>query len=80
MVVIVATIRALKMHGGVKKEYLKIENTEAVKSGISNLKRHVNNIKKFNLPVIVAINHFATDTDKEIKILQEECKKIDVEI
>ena len=78
-VVIVATIRALKMHGGVKKENLGNENVEAVKSGISNLKRHVNNTKKYGLPVIVAINHFVSDTDSEIKILQEECKKIDVD-
>ena len=78
-VVIVVTIRALKMHGGVKKENLGNENVEAVRSGISNLKRHVNNTKKFGLPVIVAINHFVSDTDSEIKTLQEECKKIDVD-
>ena len=78
-VVIVATIRALKMHGGVKKENLGNENVEAVRSGMSNLTRHINNIKKFGLPVIVAINHFVADTDNEIKILQEECNKINVE-
>ncbi len=78
-VVIVATIKALKMHGGIKKEDLNKENVEAVKSGISNLKRHVNNIKKFGLPAIVAINHFVTDTENEMKALQEECKKINVE-
>ena len=78
-VVIVATIRALKMHGSVKKENLKNENVEAVKSGFSNLTRHVNNTKKFGLPVIVAINHFVTDTDNEVKALQDECNKIHVE-
>ena len=78
-VVLVATIRALKMHGGVKKENLENENVEAVRSGISNLTRHINNIKKFGLPVIVAVNHFVTDTDNEIKTLQEECNKIGIE-
>ncbi len=78
-VVLVATIRALKMHGGVEKSDLGKENVEAVKSGISNLKRHVENIKKYGLPVIVAINHFVADTENEIRILQEECEKIRVE-
>ncbi len=78
-VVVVATIRALKMHGGVKKENLGNENVEAVRLGISNLKKHVENIKKFGLPAIVAINHFLADTDKELKALQEECNKMGVE-
>ena len=78
-VVIVATIRALKMHGGIKKEELKKENVEAVRKGVANLNRHINNIKRFGLPVIVAINHFIDDTEKEMKALEEECKKIDVE-
>tara|TARA_B100001123_G_scaffold369934_1_gene431983 strand:+ start:1826 stop:3487 length:1662 start_codon:yes stop_codon:yes gene_type:complete len=78
-VVLVATIRALKMHGGIKKEDLGNENVDAVRSGISNLNRHVNNIKKFGLPIIVAINHFVSDTKKEMKALQEECNKIGVE-
>tara|TARA_B100000579_G_scaffold435887_1_gene460309 strand:+ start:1312 stop:2985 length:1674 start_codon:yes stop_codon:yes gene_type:complete len=78
-VVVVATIRALKMHGGIKKENLSEENVEAVKKGVSNLNRHVTNIKKFGLPVVVAINHFIEDTEKEINILKDECKKIDVE-
>ena len=77
-VVLVATIRALKMHGGVKKEDLKKENTEALKKGLPNLERHVQNIKKFGLEVIVAINHFTTDTDKEVKIIQECCSKLGV--
>ena len=78
-VVLVATIRALKMHGGVAKSDLGKENIEAVKSGVSNLKRHVANIKKFGLPVVIAINHFVADTENEIRELQEECKNIDVE-
>ena len=78
-VVIVATIRALKMHGGVEKGDLGKEDVNAVRSGISNLKRHVDNIKKFGLPTVVAINHFVTDTDNEMKALQEECDNIGVE-
>ena len=78
-VVLVATIRALKMHGSVKKDDLNKENVNAVKSGMSNLKRHVSNIKKFGLPVIVAINYFVTDTDNEMKVLQKECANLGVE-
>ena len=78
-VVLVATIRALKMHGGVAKANLSNENVEAVKSGISNLNRHVSNIKKFGLPVVIAINHFVADTENEMQALQEECKSIGVE-
>ena len=77
--VIVATVRALKMHGGVTKDNLTIENIDALKLGISNLKRHINNIKKFGLPAIVAINHFIADTEKELKLLQDECSKIGIE-
>jgi len=76
--VLVATIRALKMHGGIKKEDLKTENVEAVKKGMSNLNRHVKNIKKFGLPVVVAINHFEADTENEMKVLSDECNKIGV--
>ena len=78
-VVIVTTIRALKMHGGLNKEDLGNENIEAIRNGFSNLNRHVTNIKKFGLPLIIAINHFVADTDNEIKALQEECDKIGVE-
>ncbi len=78
-VVIVATIRALKMHGGVSKENLGKEDIEAVKKGVTNLARHISNIRKFGLPVIVGINHFIADTDKEMEVLQNECKKINVE-
>ena len=70
-VVLVATIRALKMHGGVKKDDLKKENVEALKKGLPNLKKHIQNIKKFGLEVAVAINHFITDTDKEVKSIEE---------
>ena len=77
-VVLVATIRALKMHGGVKKEDLKKENLEALKKGLPNLERHIQNIKKFGLEVAVAINHFITDTDKEVKIIEDYCAEIGV--
>ena len=78
-VILVATIRALKMHGGVAKGDLNNENIEAVKSGMSNLKRHVSNIKKFGLPVVIAINHFVADTENEMQALQDECQSIGVE-
>ena len=74
-VVIVATIRALKMHGGVKKEELKNENTDAVKKGLVNLERHIENIKKFGLPVTVAINHFVLDTDQEVDEVIKFCEQ-----
>ena len=73
-VVIVATIRALKMHGGVAKEDLKKENVSALKEGVVNLRRHINNIRKFGLPVTVAVNHFITDTEDEMKTLLDFCK------
>ena len=77
-VVIVATIRALKMHGGVAKDELKTENVEALKKGLINLQRHIANVKKFNLPVAVAVNHFIKDTDNEVKALIEFCESIGV--
>ena len=70
-VVIVATIRALKMHGGVKKEDLGQENVEALKLGFKNLEKHIENIRKFNLPYVVAINRFTSDTEAEIKALED---------
>ena len=73
-VVIVATIRALKMHGGVAKEDLKKENVSALKDGMVNLRRHINNIRKFGLPVTVAVNHFITDTEDEMKTLLDFCE------
>ena len=78
-VVLVATIRALKMHGRVNKKDLQTENVDAVIEGTSNLKRHIENIQKFRLPVVVAINHFVADTEKEIEALKEECKKLNIE-
>ena len=79
-VVIVATIRALKMHGGVEKEDLKKENLDALKKGLPNLERHINNVKKFGLELVVAINHFITDTDKEVKLIQEYCSKLGIKV
>lgn len=70
-VVIVATIRALKMHGGVNKKELNTENVEALIKGVSNLERHVDTIKEFGLPYVVAINNFVSDTDAEVKALQD---------
>lgn len=68
-VVLVATVRALKMHGGVDKDDLKTENPAAVEKGCSNLKRHIENLNKFGLPVVVAINKFITDTDAEVSVV-----------
>lgn len=75
-VVIVATIRALKMHGGVVKNDLSLPNCEALKKGFENLKVHIENIAKFGLPAVVAVNKFITDSDEEINLLQELCKNI----
>ena len=69
--VIVATVRAMKMNGGVKKEDLGKENVEAVKKGCANLGRHIENVKQFGVPVVVAMNHFTTDTDAEIAAMKE---------
>lgn len=71
VVVIVATVRALKMHGGMAKNDLKTENVEALKKGLVNLGRHIENVKKFGVPVVVGINHFFADTDAEIDTLQK---------
>jgi len=73
-VVLVATIRALKMHGDVSKEDLKNENVNALKIGLVNLERHINNIRKFGLPVTVAINHFVTDSRAEVDAVLDFCK------
>jgi len=77
-VVIVATIRALKMHGGLNKDELKTENVDALKKGLVNLEKHINNIKKFGLPVTVAINHFVLDTDNEVNAVIDFCKKMKI--
>jgi formate--tetrahydrofolate ligase len=77
--VIVATIRALKMHGGVKKDDLKKEDLKALESGMANLERHVQNIQKFGIPAVVSINRFSADTDAEIALVKEKCKALGVE-
>ncbi|MEI6602857.1 MAG: formate--tetrahydrofolate ligase [Clostridia bacterium] len=74
-VVLVATIRALKYNGGVPKDALKTENLEALAAGIVNLDAHVENIRKFGVPVVVAINHFDTDTEAEVSFVQTHCKQ-----
>ncbi|HEY1310749.1 MAG TPA: formate--tetrahydrofolate ligase, partial [Pseudolabrys sp.] len=78
-VVLVATIRALKMHGGVKKDDLKKEDLKALEAGMANLQRHVENMKKFGLPVVISINRFSADTDAEIKLVEEKCKALGVQ-
>jgi formate--tetrahydrofolate ligase len=78
-VVLVATIRALKMHGGVKKEDLKHENLKALEAGMANLARHVENVQKFGLVPVVSINRFSADTEAEIALVKEKCKALGVE-
>ncbi|BEI55852.1 MULTISPECIES: formate--tetrahydrofolate ligase [Butyricimonas] len=77
-VVMVATVRALKYHGGAKLDQLKEPNLEALKKGVANLEKQVENMKKFNICPVVAINKFVTDTDEEITFLAEKCKELDV--
>lgn len=80
-VVLVATVRALKFHGGVKKEDLNAENLEALEKGMPNLIRHVENLTKvYKLPTVVAINEFPTDTEAEIELVDESCKKLGVNV
>ena len=78
--VIVATVRALKMHGGVPKTDLKTPNVEAVKKGLVNLEKHIENVKKFGVPCVVAINIFAQDTAKELEAVREHCAKHGVNV
>ncbi len=80
IVVIVATIRALKMHGGVSKQELSVENTEALKAGFANLQKHIESIKEFGLPFVVAINKFVTDTDAEIELLKQLCEQAQIPV
>ncbi|HKA71549.1 MAG TPA: formate--tetrahydrofolate ligase [Xanthobacteraceae bacterium] len=77
--VLVATIRALKMHGGVKKEDLKSENLKALEAGLANLQRHVENVQKFGLVPIISLNRFSSDTDAEIGLVTKSCGKLGVE-
>ena len=79
-VVVVATIRALKMHGGVLKEDLNKENVDALMRGICNLEKHIENVKKYNLPLVVAINRFYSDTENEIAALTEWAKKNNIKV
>ena len=78
-VVLVATIRALKMHGGVAKADLKSENVAAVEAGCVNLERHLENLAKYGLPAIVAINRFVSDTDAEVDVVRQRCAKFGVD-
>lgn len=79
-IVIVATMRALKHHGGVKKEELNIPNVEALAKGIVNLEKQIENMKKYNVPVVVAINKFVTDSDEEIQFIKSFCAKLGVKV
>ncbi|MEM0163667.1 MAG: formate--tetrahydrofolate ligase [Thermoplasmata archaeon] len=78
VVVLVASIRALKMHGGVQKEDLKLENVAALQKGFENLQKHITNIRNYGLPLVVAINKFVSDTDSEIKALESLLKTMNV--
>jgi len=77
-VVLVATVRALKMHGGVPKDALATPNPQAVEKGMANLLKHIENIKSWGLPVVVAINHFTSDTDEELAVIQKGCAAVHV--
>lgn len=77
-VVLVATVKALKMNGGVSKEKLSIPDTDALRRGLPNLLRHISNLKKFGVPIVVGLNLFPTDTEEEINIIREACEKVGV--
>ncbi|WP_134112576.1 formate--tetrahydrofolate ligase [Hypnocyclicus thermotrophus] len=79
-IVIVATVRALKMHGGIKKEDLNIRNLEALVKGMENLEKHIENMQKFNIPIVVAINEFPTDTKEELDLVEKICNDLGVEV
>ncbi|MCB1615078.1 MAG: formate--tetrahydrofolate ligase, partial [Pseudomonadales bacterium] len=79
-VVIVATIRSLKMNGGVAKNALTVENLDALDRGMANLERHIRNMKGFGLPVVVALNHFVADTQAELKLVMERCAAFGVDV
>src|SRR6056297_631223 len=78
--VLVATIRALKMHGGVAKDNLEEENLKALEKGIENLEKHVENINKFKVPLVVAINRFPTDTEAELELVRKKCEELGVRV
>jgi formate--tetrahydrofolate ligase len=79
-VVIVATVRALKLHGGVPLKELNKPNVEALDKGVENLKKHIENVHRFGLPVVVAINHFTSDTPEEIQFIKDKCAYLSVKI
>jgi formate--tetrahydrofolate ligase len=79
-VVIVATVKALKLHGGVPLKDIEKPNVEALDKGVENLKKHIENIHRFGLPVVVAINHFSFDTDEEIQFIKDKCAYLTVKI
>ena len=79
-VVIVATIRALKMHGGLAKDQLAEENLPALQKGFTNLEKHIQNMQRYDVPVVVAINEFTQDTEKEIQLLKEACQALGVPV
>lgn len=79
-VVIVATVRALKMHGGVAKDALAIEDLKSLREGMANLEKHIENMGKFNVPIVVAINAFPTDTKAELDLVEEICNELGVEV
>ncbi len=78
--VIVATVRALKMHGGVPLKELSKPNVDALDKGVENLKKHIENIHRFGVPVVVAINHFSTDTEEEVQFIKDKCAYLSVKI
>ncbi|MDX1667227.1 MAG: formate--tetrahydrofolate ligase, partial [Saprospiraceae bacterium] len=78
LVVLVATVRALKYHGGVSQSDLETPNPEAVEKGLVNLEKHLENIRLFNLPAVVSINRFLTDSEEEIDLIRKRCEKIGV--
>src|SRR5699024_8175830 len=79
-VVIVATVRALKMHGGMAKDQLKEENVEALKAGMENLQKHIETVETFGLPFVVAINKFPTDTKAETDFIESWCESRNIEV
>src|SRR6185503_6688079 len=78
--VLVATVRALKMHGGVPYANVGAPNADAVSRGLANLDKHLENIRKFQQPCVVAINHFPTDTDEEIDVVRRHCQSLDLAV
>jgi formate--tetrahydrofolate ligase len=80
VIVIVATVRALKLHGGLAKDNLKDENFEALSLGLPNLEKHIENMRKYHVPIVVAINRFATDTENELNLIKNKCNDLNVPV